>query len=273
MKGLRHSWAAAILLCAAAASAQTARPARQYTIDQFLTTTAISGASFSADESRILFSSNKSGIWNAYTIPVAGGDWTPVTKSTTDSTYAVSFFPKDDRILLTRDQGGNELNHLYMLSPDGKERDLTPGEKLKAAFSGWTPDGAAFFVSSNERDPRYFDIYRYDAATFERTLLYKNEHGHAPDAVSGDGKWVAMTKLNTTNDSDIYLWNAETKALTHLSAHKGDAQFDPAAFDPASKYLYYLTNEGTEFTRLRRYALGKCRKNAPWRQSGRPRGT
>ena len=86
MKGLRYSWAAAVLLCAAAASAQTARPARQYTIDQFLTTTAISGASFSADESRILFSSNKTGIWNAYSIPLAGGEWTPITKSTTDST-------------------------------------------------------------------------------------------------------------------------------------------------------------------------------------------
>jgi dipeptidyl aminopeptidase/acylaminoacyl peptidase len=256
MTGLRHSWAAAILLStAAAAAAQSARPARQYTIDQFLTTTAISGASFSADETRILFSSNKSGIWNAYTIPVTGGEWTAVTKSTTDSTYAVSFFPKDDRVLFTRDQGGNELNHLYVLTPDGKERDLTPGEKLKAAFSGWTPDGSAFFVSTNERDVRYFDIYRYDTATFERTLLYKNDHGHFPDQVSGDGKWVAMTRLNTTNDSDIYLWNAETRALTHLSAHKGDAQFEPAAFDPASKYLYYLTNEGTEFTRLRRYAL------------------
>ena len=182
----------------------------------------------------------------------------------------MSFFPKDDRLLLTRDQGGNELNHLYVLSPDGKERDLTPGEKLKAAFAGWTPDGAAFFVSSNERDARYFDIYRYDAATYERTLLYKNEHGHSPDAVSGDGKWVAMTKLNTTNDSDIYLWNAETKALTHLSAHKGDAQFEPATFDPASKYLYYLTNEGTEFTRLRRYALAAGHRT---RTSTRPTGT
>ena len=81
-----------------------------------MTTTSITGASFSADESRILFSSNKTGIWNAYTIPVAGGEWTPMTKSTTDSTYAVSFFPKDDRILFTRDQGGNELNHLYVLT-------------------------------------------------------------------------------------------------------------------------------------------------------------
>jgi dipeptidyl aminopeptidase/acylaminoacyl peptidase len=255
MKRLRHLLAAVTLLCAASAAAQTARPARQYTIDQFLTTTAISGASFSADETRILFSSNRSGIWNAYTIPVTGGAWTAMTKSATDSTYAVSFFPKDDRVLFTRDQGGNELNHLYVLMPDGQERDLTPGAKLKAAFSGWTPDGSAFFVSTNERDARYFDIYRYDTATFARTLLYQNDHGHSPDAVSGDGKWVAMTKLNTTNDSDIYLWNRETKALTHLSAHQGDAQFDPATFDPASRYLYYLTNDGSEFTRLRRYAL------------------
>ena len=262
MKTIRQLLAAALLLsCAAEAQAQTGqtkapvRPARQYTIDQFLTTTSMNGASFSADESRILFSSNRSGIWNAYTIAVTGGEWTPITKSATDSTYAVSFFPRDNRILFTRDRGGNELNHLYVLTPEGQERDLTPGEKLKAAFAGWTPDGAAFFVSTNERDARYFDIYRYDAATYERTMLYKNEHGHFPDDVSGDGKWVAMTKLNTTNDSDIYLWNAETKALTHLTAHKGDVQFSPATFDPASKHLYYLSNEGSEFTRLRRYVL------------------
>ena len=136
MKSIRQSgWAAVLVLSVATASAQTARPSKQYTIDQFLNTTSIAGASFSADESRILFSSNKTGIWNVYSIPVTGGEWTAITKSTTDSTYAVSFFPKDDRILFTRDQGGNELNHLYVLK-DGQERDLTPGDKLKAQFAG-----------------------------------------------------------------------------------------------------------------------------------------
>ena len=74
-----------------AAAAQ--RPAKQYTMEQFLDTTAIQGGFFSPDESRLLFSSNKTGIWNAYTIPVTGGAWTPLTKSTKDSTYAVGFFP------------------------------------------------------------------------------------------------------------------------------------------------------------------------------------
>src|SRR5687767_7405676 len=106
------------LTAPAAVGTQPARrPQKQYSIEQFMSTVAIAGASFSPDESRILFSSNKTGIFNAYTVPVTGGEWTPVTASTTDSTYAVSFFPNDERILFTRDQGGNELNHLYVRTP------------------------------------------------------------------------------------------------------------------------------------------------------------
>src|SRR5581483_2326589 len=183
-------WTAPIvLLLAAAVSAQTPakppaapgpRPVKEYTIAQFLDTTSIQGASFSADESRILFSSNKTGIWNAYTVRVGGGTWTPVTKSTTDSTFAVSFFPHDNRVLVTHDRGGNELNHLYALAEDGTERDLTPGDKLKAEFAGWSHGGDAFFVSSNERDPKFFDVYRYDAKSYARTLLFENTAGYSP---------------------------------------------------------------------------------------------
>jgi Tol biopolymer transport system component len=83
-------------------TAGSTRPSKQYTIEQFLDTVSIAGASFSSDESRILFSSNKTGIWNVYSVAASGGEWTQITNSTTDSTYAVSYFPKDDRILLTR---------------------------------------------------------------------------------------------------------------------------------------------------------------------------
>lgn len=55
-------------------------------------------------------------------------------------------------------------------------------------------------------------------------------------------------------DSDIFPWNAGTRALTHLTPHQGEAQFSPATFDPASRDLYYLSNDGSEFTRLRRYS-------------------
>src|SRR5215213_3017715 len=143
--------AASLASVAAIAAADTAprRPSKEYTIEQFMATTSVSGASFSADEKRVLFSSNATGIFNVYAVPTAGGTATPVTTSTADSTYAVSYFPADDRLLFTRDQGGNELNHLYVRGTDGSDKDLTPGEKLKAAFEGWTPSGDAFWVKTN----------------------------------------------------------------------------------------------------------------------------
>jgi dipeptidyl aminopeptidase/acylaminoacyl peptidase len=232
-----------------------ARPAKQYTMEQFLDTTSIQGGYFSTDESRILFSSNKTGVWNAYSVAVTGGAWTPITRSTTDSTYAVSFFPRDNRVLVTRDRGGNELNHLYVLSEDGSEKDLTPGDKLKAQFAGWNHRGDAFYVTSNERDPKFFDLYRYDARTYARTLFFENTEGYVPGAVSDDEQWLALDKPNTTNDSNIYVWNASSKSVKHLSKHTGDANYATADFDAASKYVYFLTDDGAEFTALKRYTL------------------
>ena len=237
------------------APTETSRQPKQYTIEQFLNTTSVSGVSFSADESRILFSSNKTGIWNAYTIPVGGGSWTPITSSTTDSTYGVSFFPTDDRILITRDQGGNELNHLYVRTAAGEERDLTPGDKLKASFMQWSPDGSAFLVQTNERDAKAFDIYRYDANTYSRTLFYENKEAYFPAQVSDDGKWVSLVKITTTNDTDVYVWSTATKQTTRVTPHQGQASFSPSGFDPASAHLYYTSNDSGEFARLRRYAL------------------
>jgi dipeptidyl aminopeptidase/acylaminoacyl peptidase len=231
------------------------RQPKQYSIEQFLSTTAINGASFSADESRILFSSNKTGIWNAYTMPVTGGEWTPITASTTDSTYAVSFFPHDERILLTHDQGGNELNHLYVRAANGELRDLTPGEKVKATFNDWAPDGSAFYVETNERDPKLVDIYRYDSKTYERTLLFENKEAYRPVTISPDGKWLALVKVNTTNDDNLYLWNATTKAATLITKHQGQVSYSAEDFDAASANLYYTTDEGGEFARLRRYNI------------------
>ena len=252
----RHAIAAAlvpVLATAAAAQAQPARPSKHYTIEQFMATTSVTGASFSADEKRVLFSSNATGIFNVYSVPVAGGAATPVTSSTADSTYAVSYFPHDDRLLFTRDQGGNELNHLYVRAADGQEKDLTPGAKLKAIFLGWDPAGHAFRVLTNERDPKFFDLYRYDANTYGRTMVYKDEAGYDLGAISGDGRYIAFSKAVTTAENEMYLWDVEKKEMKAL--HQGRATYSPEDFDPASKSLYYLTNDGNEFTRVRRYDI------------------
>ncbi|MFP2931455.1 alpha/beta fold hydrolase [Pyxidicoccus sp. 3LG] len=234
--------------------AAVSRPSKQYTVEQFMETTDVFGASFSPDEKRVLFTSNATGIFNVYSVPVTGGEPKQLTWSTTDATLAVGFFPGDERVLFSRDQAGNEMPHLYVLTPDGKEQDLTPGDSLRATFHGWSQDGSAFYVLTSERDPRYMDLYRYDAKTYARTLLFQND-GYKVGAVSPDEKWIALEKANTTSDSDVHLHDVAKKELKHLTPHQGTASWRVAAFDPASSALYLLTNEGSEFTRVVRHVL------------------
>jgi dipeptidyl aminopeptidase/acylaminoacyl peptidase len=245
----------ALALLPGLAAAAPARPKKQYTIEQLMKTVRLDGASFSPDEQSVLYSSNETGIFNVYTVPVAGGKATALTKSKTDTTMAVGYFPKDDRILYQRDHGGDENTHLYVRQKDGKEKDLTPGAKVKANFGGWTHDLTGFYVLTNERDSKFFDLYRYDAASYNRELVYQDDVGNQFEDISDDGKWMAFGKLNTTSDSNIYLYEVATKKLNLISKHEGTAAYNAQVFDPASKNLYYLTDDGSEFKRLRRYDL------------------
>ena len=188
-----------------------------------MATTVISGASFSKDETRLLFSSDESGIVNVYVMPVGGGKPAPMTRSTIDSTNAVGYFYNDDRILFRRDNGGNEHNHSFVRELDGTEKDLTPGDKAKASFAGWRPDGNAFYGSTNECDPKFLDLYRYDANTYARSMVYKNETGFNISAISRDERWLALQKTITTSDSDSFLYNVATRVATNITPHSTPA--------------------------------------------------
>lgn len=238
-----------------------ARTVKQYTIEQFMDTTKIGGATFSHDEKAVLFHSNKSGIYNVYSLPVTGGEPTQLTQSTKESTFVVTAFPEDARFLYTYDKGGNENSHLYLRELDGKERDLTPGEKTKASFLKWSHDRKSFFFETNERDPKFFDVFEMKIADLKPVLIYKNETGYDFADVSNDRKFIAFGKSgNSTADSDVYLYNVETKEMKNITAHKGEADNNPQAFDVDSKFLYFLSNDVDEFMYLARYDVGNGKR-------------
>ncbi len=243
------------LLLLACSGQQTVHQPKRYTIEQFLNTTTIFGSSFSPDGSRILFTSDASGIYNAYSVAVAGGPAEQLTFSDTNSTYAVSYFPDDNRILLMADQGGNEIWNIYLREEDGSVRNLTPDEKARSTFAGWAYDLQSFFYSNNQRDPRYLDFYEMDIATFTPELIFKNTEGYNVGAVSNDKRFLALSKTITRNNSDMYLYDRETEKMTHLSPHQGEINYSPVAFSNDGRQLYYLTDQGAEFTYLKSYDL------------------
>src|SRR5262245_15075211 len=164
---------------AAATDPPPALPApAQYDAEAFFATTSYimpAGYAWSADDKQLLVTSDETGIYNVYGLPAVGDGKQALTSSAADSTFAVSWFPADQRVLYTADSGGNEINHLYVREADGKTRDLTPGEKVKADFVGWSADKQHFFVTTNERNAQAFDLYRYSIKDYQRTLVFKNE--------------------------------------------------------------------------------------------------
>jgi dipeptidyl aminopeptidase/acylaminoacyl peptidase len=240
---------------AAATTEPASQPVPRYAIEDFMATVRITGASFSPDGSKLLFSTNETGVFNAYEVPAAGGPPRQLTHSTDDAIFAVGYFPGDERFLYSSDGGGNELTHVFVRERDGTVRDLTPGDDVRAAFRGWAHDGRSFFVETNERDRRFMDLYEYSVDDYARRLVYTNEDGLPVGAISRDKRWLALVKPRTTSDSDIYLLDLATGTLANITEHTGTVSNSPAAFTPDSRALLYTTDEGREFAWLARHDL------------------
>jgi dipeptidyl aminopeptidase/acylaminoacyl peptidase len=241
------------------AQGENAAPApARYDAEAFFTTTTYSlptGYAWSADDAKLLVSSDESGIFNAWSLAAADDARQALTTSSTDSVFAVSWFPDDDRILFTADRGGNELNHLYVRELSSETRDLTPGDEAKAQFGGWSEDRRHFFVLTNERDPSSFDLYRYSVKDYARTLVFQNDNALQVSAVSPDGSYVALVKPRTSADSDIYLLDtlATDSEPQLITAHAGNVSHSVYDFTRDSAKLVYSTDEHGEFNQAWTY--------------------
>jgi dipeptidyl aminopeptidase/acylaminoacyl peptidase len=239
-----NAWLLSCVLCAATAAA------REYSIDQFMGSVEHRGLTFSPEGGTLVTSGDDNGLFNLKSLSLAGGEARALTQSAAQSLLIESYFPHDDRLLYRMDDGGDELDHLYVRTADGKTTDLTPGKGHKAVFLSWARDGRRFFVLSNERDPRYFDLYAYASDGYRRERIYDNDDGYAVEAVSDDAQLVAISKQVDNRRKDLYLWKRKERALIQLSAPDVVASETAQAFTADGKQLLITSDAGHEFRYL-----------------------
>lgn len=63
---------------------------------------------------------------------------------------------------------------------------------MKAYFTGWVSDRSEFYLSTNERSEKYFDLTRYQTADYSRQMVFRNDRKWAISAISDDGRWLAI---------------------------------------------------------------------------------
>ncbi len=237
----------------------TAVTVGQYTIEQFMDNEAIGGGSFSPDNLKLLILSNRSGIYNVYTVPTKGGDFTSITQSDSTSIFAESYFPNDERMLLSADGNGDEIDHLFVRDLDGKITDVTPEKGAKSSFYGWTADKTGFYYGSNKRDARYFDVYEMPINNFKSKLIYQNNDGLDFRGISKDKNYIALAKSLNTNDSDLFIYDISRNEKIKINGNQSGNSAEDFSVDNST--FYYTTDDGSEFAYLMKYDISTKEKS------------
>ncbi|WP_313472599.1 S9 family peptidase [Brevundimonas sp.] len=246
-------------IAAPVAEASAARPAA-YSAAQFYETVdhrlaGGSGLAFSPDGRFVLMTSDQSGVFNAYAVPVDGGEPVALTTSTTNAIQALSWFPEDERILVISDRGGDERTRLYVRERDGGLRDLTPEGRVTSDLLGWSGDRSTVWIASTAQDRRAPDILAVDPVTYESRLLFQNP-GMLIEAVSPDGRWVALRRQSGSADSDLYLADLTQAGEPRLiTPHVGMVRHHVFDFTPNSSALIFGSDAAGEFGQAYRYDL------------------
>ena len=243
------------LLVACTPTSEKSAEIQKYSIAQFYENVSVGGGSFSPDESKLLINSNETGIFNVYEVDIASGEKTQLTNSTQESYFGQSYFPNDDRFVFSFDEGGNENFKVFMMSPEGQAKDLTPGDSVRNGFWGWSRDEQSMYMMSNKRDPRFMDIYEMQISSVDdempvSEIIYQNSDGLDVGAISPNERFYALTQAITSADGKMYLYDRESGEKTDISEHEGDATYNPQFFSLDNQNLYYTTDEGADFVYL-----------------------
>jgi dipeptidyl aminopeptidase/acylaminoacyl peptidase len=224
-----------------------------YGIEDFFDNVSISGGYFSTDEEKIIFSSNQSGIFNVYEANIQTGKINQLTASNKESFFVRAYVPNSNDFIYSADNGGNEINHLFLKKEDDAVIDLTPIANEKSMFYKWSNDNQFLYYLSNKRDSRYFDLYKMKIGQWIPEIIYKNEDNFSLSDISNDEKYLLLSKSITTSENNFYLFDINENKRIEISSLPGS--YSSAGFSNDNKSFLYITDINNEFSYLNKYDI------------------
>jgi dipeptidyl aminopeptidase/acylaminoacyl peptidase len=230
----------------------------QYSFERYLNVRMAYGPSFSPDGQTISFLSDITGVAEVWSIPVdiesPQTGWPQQLTFRGERVQSAWFSPREPALLVSGDIGGNELSQLFLLSADGSTfTPLTSKPEVMHLFADWSPDGKRILYSSNERDPRYYDIYERDITSGEVSVLFQSDHSNYAYRYSPDGRQALIVRKESFLRNQLFLIDitaGSVRALTPPVPEGDHAQYTQAAWSADGQGLYLLSDRGREFLSL-----------------------
>jgi Tol biopolymer transport system component len=213
-------------------------------------------ADVSPNGQTVLVLSNLSGTMQACRVPATGGDLVQVTDF--EDAVASASFLEDGRILIQKDEGGNERHQLYLVDPAAGTR--TEPLVYEPEFMHLEPhesaDGTLLAYACNRRNGVDFDVFVRDLRSGAERTVFAPGGMTVPAGFSPDGRWLSTERLSDRpGDNDVHLVDLRNGEVVHATPHNDEALFDRPAWLPGARAFLFATNSGREFAGIARYDL------------------
>jgi dipeptidyl aminopeptidase/acylaminoacyl peptidase len=204
---------------------------------------------FSADGERLLVASNLPGTQQLYEVPARGGR----LRQLTDFAEPVSsgqLLP-DGRLLLERDEGGNERTQLYLLG-DGLE-PLVVDPRFIHGTPHVSRDGTLLAYVTNRRNGTDFDVVARDLVSGEERAFELGGYCGV-ESISPDGRWIVVERIGERSaDDDLFLIDLESARVTHATPHDEPAEYHAPVWHADGSGFLLATSEGRDTFAIARH--------------------
>ncbi|HEX6176988.1 MAG TPA: prolyl oligopeptidase family serine peptidase, partial [Thermoanaerobaculia bacterium] len=214
-------------------------------------------ASWNPDRPEMLVRTRFGEVTQLHVVRMPGGARRQVTFFD-ETVSGGSYRPTDaNTILFSRDAGGNEQFQIYSLHiPTGQVAMLTDG-KSRNLGTTWSRDGKYFAYSSTRRNGTDTDIWIMDPSepSKARMVFEAKGGGWFASDFSRDNSKLVLTNYISANQSEIHLLDIGTGLRTQLTPANAQVMYSGARFSADDNSIYFTSDEGEEFHRLRRMKL------------------
>lgn len=236
---------------------QQSQSVNGYEFERYLNVRNAYGPAFSPDGRYLSFLSDITGVAEVWNVPVELEKdvpaWPTQLTFRGERVSGISYSPVEPVMLVAADSGGSELDQFYTLSQDGADfRALTHLPKVMYRSGLWSPDGKRIVYASNERDPRYFDIYEQEMERGAVRLVWQQDSTNFPTAISPDGTRVIITRSHSNTFVQLFLLDLANGAVSALTPETADgpSDFHSIAWAADGSGFYVISDRGRDFHNL-----------------------
>jgi dipeptidyl aminopeptidase/acylaminoacyl peptidase len=214
---------------------------------------------FDPDGEHVLFSSNISGQYNLWRVPVGGG-WPDQLTAFTDRTVrGAAVRRQDGAIVVHADRDGDEFHQLFAIPPEGGwPEQLTDAPQVQHFVlpDSWSPDGTRLAYSANAATPTDMEVWIRDADSGETRSVFGRGMYAAGGRWSRDGTRLTALEARSNSDASIHLVDVASGESRELTPHDDDAVFAPGPWRADGGGFWFVTDYGREHLGIAFYDLG-----------------